>query len=566
MHRLGRVTGMLAVAALFSAAGMRARADAPVLTVTQILHDGSAVDSAPDAVRLPGAPSATVLRRGDALRDGTQVIAPPHTAIVVADARGRRTIIQPHARATFVRTAGIDDVRADSGTLSFDVPTGVAGALRVHAGEVIAVTTRDGAFSIDASASTIGVTCARGSLVVARTGDFIAGSARARVTLRDVLSPVARATARYSMARPWVVATYPSAAAAEAAFPAGDGDGVALLDVGTVESVIGEPTTAADAFARALAHFQSSGDREAEADATLAGADLAFRQMRYDAALTGAQAARDRYASLDDLDGVARARMQLGLADAELGHAADATAEYVAARDLFDQLAEAGDESLVLNSLALLQIKQHDDDGARRSLEAARALAQRSGDAEDEAVANGKLGNIAYRKAEFDTAREAYARAADLYEQIDDTSNEVVSLNNVGIALVERSHLEESRKPFDRALALARALNDPALTALTLTNIGVLDYREWRVPEALAAENEALASARKIQDKNKQGMELITIAETQHLLGRDLVAVQTYRDALELFDAVHSDAMIRVCNERIDMIETTLSAAGQPIR
>jgi len=310
---------------------------------------------------------------------------------------------------------------------------------------------------------------------------------------------------------------------------------------------------------------------------------------RFGEALAMAVTARDAAVALDYAPLVAEARIDYGIATADLGQIEPGVAELVAAIDL----AEAQGQDLLIaraavelveffgvlgrgveaerwGLVALAKIRRigGDDrleaglmlarsgvadeagnyDTARQHAQAAIDLWSRvDSPGPDRALALGNLGRVAYRAQDFATARDHFEQARIAAEkEYGPNHPQIAKLwSNIAAAMHAQGDVEGSGEPLAHALEVFEAVLPPDHPdiATTLTNICAYEYRMGRHEDAIRTSQRVIDMRRRVLGErspkisgalNNQAVSLLALGRLDEALAR-------YREALALIDGAFPD-------------------------
>jgi tetratricopeptide (TPR) repeat protein len=200
-----------------------------------------------------------------------------------------------------------------------------------------------------------------------------------------------------------------------------EGEAVALGNLGTAYTDLGETRCAIQCFEQALLIDREIGDRRGE------GIDLG----------------------------------NLGNAYADLGETRCAIQFYEQALISHREIGDRRGEGNVLGSIALTYVKLGDTDRARPFHEQHLAIAREIGDRRGEGVALGNLG-IAYKKlGESRLAIQFYEQALFIYREIGDSRGEGSALWNMSLALDEFGECAQAIQYAEQALTILEQIENP---------------------------------------------------------------------------------------------------------
>lgn len=288
------------------------------------------------------------------------------------------------------------------------------------------------------------------------------------------------------------------------------GEAEALVERGRAEGLVGDLAGAAEALSQALEIYRVTGDRHGEADALAdlgimrrATGDPAGAQTALIQALEIHQATGDRHGEADALTELARARALLGdLSGAQLA--------LVRALAFYRATGHYHGEAYALTNLGTLQRLLGDAVGARESLNHAlefyRAIGYRLGEAET--LAN--LGAVRSLLRDPAGAQVALARALEIYRTTGHRHDEAWALNHYAASVAAFGDLPRALVLYQRALTLNRELGKLDDQAVALEGLGTCHLTNGDVDAANSHLRRALeiyqrlgmtSGARRVQDR-----------------------------------------------------------------
>lgn len=255
----------------------------------------------------------------------------------------------------------------------------------------------------------------------------------------------------------------------------------ALVRVGALRSLAGDPAEAEVAYERAVWLAREIGDDRRAASAATSLINIVGMQLgRPEDGHEWARHAEATLARLDDVEEEqARLLMNLGLILDDENRLDEARSAYLRALDIYERHrgADSLDVSHALNNLGTLEFSlgRYDvaEDLGQRSL---RIKEARLGpDHPDVAKTLNNLGIAVHRQGRYEDARDLHQRALDIRERslAADHPLTATSLNNLGLAAHELRDLDAARGYHERALEIREKVLGPdhPKTGSSLTNL-----------------------------------------------------------------------------------------------
>ena len=163
----------------------------------------------------------------------------------------------------------------------------------------------------------------------------------------------------------------------------------------------------------------------------------------------------------------------------------------------------------------------------------ALAAIQATRDDAEKAMAFHHLGLALYHRNAADDARAAYNRAIELYAKCGDRQS--VAFVQVSLGSLEldvRGDYAAARRYYDAALPLLRERGGAPL-GIALGNVGEAQRLEGEYESALRSARESLGIFREVNDTNREGWQLVVLANCHTLLRRYEDAFSSLREAYE---------------------------------
>jgi tetratricopeptide (TPR) repeat protein len=294
-----------------------------------------------------------------------------------------------------------------------------------------------------------------------------------------------------------------------------------------------DPERALTVARTALSLAREGADAAGEAEA-LYNVAVAYRALGApELATETARLSAERAAAAGDHRGEARGYNTLGLIASDNGRYADALEHHLRALDIRDRIGDRAGISYSLNNIGNIYRNTQDYEKAleyhRRSL----ALKIELGNRRSEAYSHTNIGHV-YRAMD-DTARAlaAYGRGLEIREAIGDQWGVASSLNSIAqVQAITNPH--DALATYQRALDLRRTVGDRVGEASTYNNIGSLRLLMGDPTRAMAALGRALELATEANATLVQVEALQFIAEAEAARGNHAVALERYREHMEL--------------------------------
>lgn len=383
---------------------------------------------------------------------------------------GERSAAAAHAEAALAAWRELDD-RAEEAAL-----LGELGLVRWQMGEIAA------ARELFAASLALGRELGEG---------FAAATAAANLCLMDLVEEKLRAgLACYDEALPRLTAV--GAPRLEAA---------ALVNVGRVHDLLGDPQQALESYRRAQRLQQLAGDRKGEAQ-TLNNLGVLSRQLGdTETALASYSRALGIFRELGSTVWQARVLNNVGNAYRGLGQLEQARAYFDQALPLWRQAGDRAGEATSLDNLG--QVARETGEPAvaitlhRQSLDLSRAL----GAARGAALTLQSLARAQLAVGERANALAALDRALELLRSVGDRANEAQVLRQRGELHLAGGEVEAARTDLEQSLETARATGQRSNEAAALAGLARAERRLAQLADAREHAMQAVAIAETLRTR-----------------------------------------------------------------
>jgi len=235
------------------------------------------------------------------------------------------------------------------------------------------------------------------------------------------------------------------------------GRALAVARRGAIAFATGDYASAESSWATALTAFRQGGSRAGEADTLIRLGTLRYQTGEIEAASAALSAARDMCAELDDPLGQATALCYLGEVLRELGRYDDAIASCQAGLTLYRELGDPWNAAGARFYLGVALRAAGRLAEARTELDAALVVYRDAGDDYDEAEVLNQLGILQTSTGDLATAAGSLAQALVRYERWGSESGKTEVFNSLGELALATGDPAGAERHFRRALATAES-------------------------------------------------------------------------------------------------------------
>jgi DNA-binding SARP family transcriptional activator/tetratricopeptide (TPR) repeat protein len=341
---------------------------------------------------------------------------------------------------------------------------------------------------------------------------------------------------------PWADAVTRYSDAAAAAQRLGDrlGEARARTDLGTVQRLTGDFSSAAQALELALGIYRGLGDRLGEANA-LTGLGVArYLTGEYPGAVQVAEVALGIYRDLGDRLGEANALRDLGVVRYQTGDFPGAAQVGELALGIYRGLGDRLGEANALRDLGVVRCVTGDYPGAAQVGELALGIYRDLGDRPGEANALHDLGSVRYLTGEYRAAAQVLEPALGIYREIGSRVGEANALQSLGGVRRLTGEYPGATEVLELALGLYREIGSRVGEASVLTELGITRCVTGEYPGAAQALEQALDIYRDIGDKQGEA-EALNEQGALHRVRGDLGCAEgCHQQALDLARALGS--------------------------
>jgi tetratricopeptide (TPR) repeat protein len=307
-----------------------------------------------------------------------------------------------------------------------------------------------------------------------------------------------------------------------------------LYQLGRASEFEGTPDGGREYFKRALALYQSFGDRRGEANGMKSLGDVALRQSRYAEAEALYKQALPIFRQTPDRLGEANCVWCLGDVARMQNRYAEAVHLYRQALPIFCEIGDRlGEASSVksLGDVARMQNRYAEaEDLYRQALPIFREIRARSG----EANCLLSVGEVARMQSGYVDAEGLYHQALPIFRQIGDRLGEANCLLGLGEIARMQDHYADAGKLYQEALPIYRQIGDRLGEANCVRRLGEVARVQERCAEAAGLYQQALLIFRDIRSRRGEANCVKSLGDVALQQARHKDAGRLYRHARSL--------------------------------
>ncbi|MGV9267478.1 tetratricopeptide repeat protein [Kitasatospora sp. NPDC003701] len=308
----------------------------------------------------------------------------------------------------------------------------------------------------------------------------------------------------------------------------------ALLNLGELDGLTGEPTAAEHRFSQALELYRGLADRTGEAYALSGLGRIQESQSRYEAAVGTHQAALHLHLADGDRLGQAAAMVGLGRAQRALGDHPQATQNLQPALELFDSLnirSGRADANLGLGVVGELTGQYRA--AAARHWEAVN-LYVAIGDRPGQADALSALGRLQQLMGQYAAAVGNHGEALEIYRALGSDEGRADILLLLGDAHLALGETDRAEREFTTALELHRGAGRRRGELDALAGLARLDHAAGRPGAAVERLSGVVSGYHELGLRSGQARALAALGDAQRSTGAYEPALQSLWRALSL--------------------------------
>jgi DNA-binding SARP family transcriptional activator/Tfp pilus assembly protein PilF len=309
----------------------------------------------------------------------------------------------------------------------------------------------------------------------------------------------------------------------------------ALLELGRVRRMTGDPAGAGEALSRALEIYRATGNHSGEATTLTEQARLLRLSGETAAAADALTEALEICRATGNHGGEANALTELGNVPGPTGDLIGAADALDQALGIYHAIGHRSGEADVL--LALGRIRQYLGDLASatdlqtRALGMYRAIGHRQG----EAYALTELGNLRGQAGDMVGAADALSQALEIHRAIGHRSGEAGALVELGTIWSRTGDPVKAAEALSQALEIYRATGDLNNEAWALNPYAATIAAAGDTRRAFALYRQSLAMNREMNKTDDEAIALEGLAECHLSIGEIETAATHLREALEIF-------------------------------
>jgi tetratricopeptide (TPR) repeat protein len=263
--------------------------------------------------------------------------------------------------------------------------------------------------------------------------------------------------------------------------------------------------------------------------------------------------AKDLYAAIGDISGVARAQNSLANILADEGNNKDARRLYEQALATSGKTGNKMEEAVELHNIAVILRDTGDLTAAKKMYQDALAIDREIGNKVGQAETLNSLANVASGMGDISGAETMYRDGLALSQEIGDQPLVALLSSNLGDVLYNRGDPHGAQKYFENAQAIYRQMGDKDGMAMTAVNIGAVLADQGDLKAAEKNINEAVALATQTGTKDLSGTSLLSLGQVQRDEGNLAAARKSLEQSLairneigEKAGAAETEAMLAV--------------------
>jgi class 3 adenylate cyclase/predicted ATPase len=273
-----------------------------------------------------------------------------------------------------------------------------------------------------------------------------------------------------------------------------------LLKLGTVLELVGRWDEAGETYHKAVNLSRRLSNRQDEAWAQTATAELLRKQGQYAAASEWLAEAKAIFEESNDKAGVGQVLKRAGTVAAQQGNYEEATSLYEASLIIHRELDNQPEVASLVNNLGIIARFQGEPTVASYFYNESLSILRCLGDRRAIAVALNNLGNLALDRNDYNQARTYLEEALKIQREVGDKAYIANFLNNLGNMTRAQGDYEAAHDLYVESLRINQELGEKRAIAYLLEDMGCLAAmqteaaRAWRLVGCAAALREAIGT------------------------------------------------------------------------
>ena len=326
------------------------------------------------------------------------------------------------------------------------------------------------------------------------------------------------------------------------------GEAYTLIELGFVNSSLGDSKRALEYYSQALTLWREIGDNVNEAIALNNIGIVHWRLSEFRKALEFFALALPLQRTSGDRKSEAITLNNTGLMYHNLGDLQTALKFYGQALPLRRATADGPGEASTLTNIGEVQRRLGEMQKALEYYDQALPLWRNAGNRRGEGLTLNNIGAVYTELGQPQKAIECYDQALPLRRNAGDRQGEAQTLHNLGRANSSLGEQQKAVTYYNQALALFHVIGDRSGEASALSSIGDIYAVSGDQPKALDHFHQALSLRQTIGDQYGEAFTLTSIGFSHRRLGEPQKALEYYRQALQLSQSVgdqNGEAKIR---------------------
>lgn len=253
---------------------------------------------------------------------------------------------------------------------------------------------------------------------------------------------------------------------------------------------------------------------------------------------------------LDDREGVAVSRHQIGTIRQHRGEFEAALEQYKQALKIGEDLDHWVVVAISLHQIGTIYEQLGEYDKALEHYERALKIDEKIGDRAGFARSLHQIGNVRYLRGEYDVALELYERSLKIKEELGDLSGVATSLHQIGNINNLRGEYGAALEKYERSMHISQEIGDRAGLAGSLHQIGRIHDEQGEYEVALDMYERSLRIAEEIGDREGAALSLQQIGKVRAVRGEYPEAFCLMSRAFVIFEGLRSPAAQIAQNNR----------------
>ena len=291
-----------------------------------------------------------------------------------------------------------------------------------------------------------------------------------------------------------------------------------------------------------------------------------YVEGKYQEALGVYRLAQTVAEQINDREGIAVTRLNIGSAYFEQGNYGQALENFQQALTLFEELKVGTETATSLYAIALVHKEQGRHAQAMELLQRALRQFEELGDKAGMMRTLEVMGSVNYAQGDYPLAAELFEKSLALRAELDDDDEGLPgALVSVGNAYYEQGGYAQALDYYQKALTKFEEAEDEVGISSTLGNVGNVYYSQGNYRSALESYQKSLALEERAGDKKGYADTILRIADVFRSQNNYGLALQSYQKGLVLNEELGNQPNIAIAQGNLGTVYAALADYAQAL-